>query len=55
MRRLDWAAYRAPEFAGIDPDAGIAALPGAGATKYPPVTGAEHLRSRLDATYRGKP
>lgn len=42
-------------FLDPNPDAVIAALPGTGAAKYPPVTGAEYLRSRLDATYRGKP
>ncbi len=37
----------------LDPDPGqvIAALPGTGAAKYPPVTAADYLRSRLDATY----
>lgn len=35
-----------------NPDAMIAALPGVGPAKYPPVTGAEYLRSRLDATYK---
>ena len=30
------------------------ALPGTGAAKYPPVTGAEYLRMRLDATYTEK-
>ncbi|PWR01515.1 isopenicillin N synthase family oxygenase [Meridianimarinicoccus roseus] len=38
-------------FLDPDPDAVIAALPGTGAAKYPPVTGADYLRSRLDATY----
>lgn len=38
-------------FLDADPDAVISALPGTGAAKYPPVTGAEYLRSRLDATY----
>ena len=32
----------------------IQALPGTGAAKYPPVTGAEYLRMRLDATYKDK-
>jgi isopenicillin N synthase-like dioxygenase len=38
-------------FLDPNPDAVIAALPGTGAPKYPAVTGAEYLRSRLDATY----
>ncbi len=39
-------------FLDPNPDAVIAALPGTGAARYPPVTGADYLRSRLDATYR---
>ena len=39
-------------FLDPDPDAVIAALPGTGDPKYPPVTGADYLRSRLDATYK---
>lgn len=39
-------------FLDPNPDAIIAALPGTGPAKYPPVTGADYLRSRLDATYR---
>jgi isopenicillin N synthase-like dioxygenase len=38
-------------FLDPNPDAVIAALPGTGAAKYPPITGADYLRSRLDATY----
>jgi len=38
-------------FLDPNPDARIAALPGTGAPKYPEVSGAEYLRSRLDATY----
>jgi len=38
-------------FLDPNPDAVIEALPGTGAPKYPPVTGADYLRSRLDATY----
>ena len=38
-------------FLDPDPDAVIEALPGTGEPKYPPVTGADYLRSRLDATY----
>lgn len=38
-------------FMDPDPDAVISALPGTGVSKYPPVTGADYLRSRLDATY----
>lgn len=44
-------------FLDADPDAVVAALPGcvpAGeAPRYPPVTVADHLRSRLDAAYAG--
>ncbi len=39
-------------FLDPNPDALIAALPGTGAPKYSPVTGAEYLRARLDATYK---
>ena len=39
-------------FLDPNPDALIAALPGTGAPKYSPVTGADYLRSRLDATYK---
>lgn len=45
-RRLSVAFFLDP-----DPDAVIAALPGTGTPKYLPVTGADYLRSRLDATY----
>lgn len=38
-------------FCDPNPDAVVAALPGTGTSKYPPVTGADYLRSRLDATY----
>ena len=38
-------------FLDPNPDALIEALPGTGAAKYPAVTGADYLRSRLDATY----
>ena len=41
-------------FLDPNPDAVVSALPGTGAPKYPPVTGAEYLRSRLDATYTPK-
>ena len=37
-----------------NPDALIEALPGTGAAKYPPVTGAAYLKERLDATYSVK-
>ena len=40
-------------FLDPDPDAPITALPGTGAPKYAPTTGADYLRSRLDATYTG--
>ncbi|MEM1066569.1 MAG: 2OG-Fe(II) oxygenase family protein, partial [Pseudomonadota bacterium] len=42
-------------FLDPNPDTVIAALPGTGAAKYPPVTGADYLRSRLDATYQPEP
>ena len=38
-------------FLDPNPDAVIAALPGTGKPKYPPINGADYLRSRLDATY----
>lgn len=38
-------------FLDPNPDAMIAALPGTGPAKYPPVTAADYLRGRLDATY----
>ncbi|MFV0358489.1 isopenicillin N synthase family dioxygenase [Tropicimonas sp.] len=38
-------------FLDPNPDALIEALPGTGAARYPSVTGAEYLRSRLSATY----
>ncbi len=38
-------------FLDPNPDSVIRALPGTGEAKYPPVTGADYLRSRLDATY----
>ncbi len=38
-------------FLDPNPDAVIEALPGTGAPKYPSTTGADYLRSRLDATY----
>ena len=41
-------------FLDPNPDAVIEALPGTGAAKYPPVTGAEYLKMRLDATYTDK-
>ena len=42
-------------FLDPNPDAVISALPGTGTAKYPPVTGAEYLRMRLDATYESEP
>lgn len=39
-------------FLDPNPDAVIKALPGTGVPRYPPITGAAYLRSRLDATYR---
>lgn len=41
-------------FLDPNPDAVIEALPGTGAAKYPPVSGAEYLKMRLDATYKDK-
>lgn len=41
-------------FAEANPDAMVAALPGTGTPKYPPVRAADYLRSRLDATYAPK-
>ena len=41
-------------FLDPNPDAVVEALPGTGAAKYPPVTGAEYLKMRLDATYTDK-
>jgi isopenicillin N synthase-like dioxygenase len=38
-------------FLDPNPDSVISALPGTGVPRYPPVTGADYLRSRLDATY----
>ena len=38
-------------FMDPNPDALIEALPGTGDAKYPAITGADYLRSRLDATY----
>lgn len=38
-------------FLDPNPDAIITALPGTGTAKYAPITGADYLRSRLDATY----
>lgn len=42
-------------FLDPNPESVIAALPGTGAPKYPPITGADYLRSRLDATYKPEP
>lgn len=39
-------------FLDPNPDALITALPGTGAAVYPPITAADYLRSRLDATYK---
>ena len=38
-------------FLDPNPDAVIEALPGTGRSKYPPVTGADYLKMRLDSTY----
>lgn len=42
-------------FLDPNPDSVIAALPGTGAARYPAVSGADYLRSRLDATYTPEP
>jgi isopenicillin N synthase-like dioxygenase len=42
-------------FLDPNPDSVIAALPGTGDPKYPPISGADYLRSRLDATYKPEP
>ena len=41
-------------FVEAHPDTVVAALPGTGTPKYPPVRAADYLRSRLDATYAPK-
>ncbi len=41
-------------FTEPNPDTVVAALPGTGAPRYPAVTAAAYLRSRLDATYAPK-
>lgn len=41
-------------FVEAHPDTVVAALPGTGAAKYPPVRAADYLQSRLDATYAPK-
>ncbi|MEM8579283.1 MAG: 2OG-Fe(II) oxygenase family protein [Pseudomonadota bacterium] len=41
-------------FCEANPDAQIAALPGTGAAKYPPIRAADYLASRLEATYADK-
>ncbi|MEL6426870.1 MAG: 2-oxoglutarate and iron-dependent oxygenase domain-containing protein [Pseudomonadota bacterium] len=43
--------YSVAFFLDPNPDAVISALPGTGAAKYPDVTGADYLTSRLNATY----
>ncbi|WP_172292187.1 isopenicillin N synthase family oxygenase [Pseudoruegeria sp. HB172150] len=42
-------------FLDPNPDSVIRAIPGSGEAKYPPVTGADYLRYRLDATYKPEP
>lgn len=42
-------------FLDPNPDALVAALPGTGPAKYPPIRGAAYLRSRLKATYEPAP
>ena len=41
-------------FVEANPDTIVAALPGTGIPKYPPIRAADYLRSRLDATYAPK-
>lgn len=41
-------------FLDPNPDSIVAALPGTGRAKYPPVAAADYLRARLDATYSPK-
>ncbi|WP_299777268.1 2-oxoglutarate and iron-dependent oxygenase domain-containing protein [uncultured Roseobacter sp.] len=41
-------------FVEAHPDTVVAALPGTGTPKYPPVRAADYLQSRLDATYAPK-
>lgn len=41
-------------FVEANPDAVVAALPGTGEAKYPPIRAADYLASRLDATYAPK-
>jgi isopenicillin N synthase-like dioxygenase len=43
--------YSVAFFLDPNPDALIRALPGTGAAKYPEITGADYLMSRLNATY----
>ncbi len=38
-------------FLDPNPEAVVAALPGTGPARWPPITAAEHLRARLDASY----
>ncbi|NOR30530.1 MAG: isopenicillin N synthase family oxygenase [Sulfitobacter sp.] len=42
-------------FLDPNPDSVIAALPGTGPAKHSPITGADYLRARLDATYKPEP
>ena len=46
--------YSLAFFLDPNPDSVIQALPGTGAAKYPPVTGAAYLAQRLNATYEHK-
>ncbi len=41
-------------FVEANPDTIVAALPGTGKPKYPPIRAADYLQSRLDATYAEK-
>lgn len=41
-------------FVELNPEVVVAALPGTGAPKYPPIRAADYLASRLDATYAPK-
>lgn len=41
-------------FLDPNPESMISALPGTGAATFPPILASDYLRSRLDATYKGK-
>jgi isopenicillin N synthase-like dioxygenase len=43
--------YSIAFFLDPNPDAAVETIPGFGASKYPPITGAAYLKERFDATY----